>query len=91
MTKMRVLGTTLLALALLAVTAPAALAHDGGEGLWGETNDKVITNAGFILIAFFPLFVLFASLLQWKLDKRKEARKRAAKARVARADVRGGW
>jgi len=88
---MRVLGTTLLALALLAVTAPAALAHDGGEGLWGETNDKVITNAGFILIAFFPLFVLFASLLQWKLDKRKEARKRAAKARVARADVRGGW
>jgi hypothetical protein len=88
---MRVLGTTLLTLALLAVTARAALAHDGGEGLWGETNDKVITNAGFILIAFFPLFVLFASLLQWKLDKRKEARKRAAKARVARADVRGGW
>jgi hypothetical protein len=90
-TKMRVLATSLLTLALLAVTAPAALAHDGGEGLWGETNDKVITNAGFILIAFFPLFVLFASLLQWRLDKRKEARKRAAKARVARADVRGGW
>jgi uncharacterized membrane protein YphA (DoxX/SURF4 family) len=90
-TPMRVLKTSLLALALLAVTAPAALAHDGGEGLWGETNDKVITNAGFILIAFFPLFVLFASLLQWRLDKRKEARKRAAKERVARADLRGGW
>jgi len=88
---MRVLGTSLLTLALLAVTAPAALAHDGGEGLWGETNDKVITNAGFILIAFFPLFILFASLIQWRLDKRKEARKRAAKARVARADMRGGW
>jgi len=88
---MRVLGTSLVAFALLAVTAPAALAHDGGEGLWGETNDKVITNAGFILIAFFPLFVLFASLLQWQLEKRKDARKRAAKARVARADVRGGW
>jgi hypothetical protein len=88
---MRVLTTSLLTLALLAVTAPAALAHDGGEGLWGETNDKVITNAGFILIAFFPLFILFASLLQWKLDKRKDARKRAAKARASRADVRGGW
>jgi hypothetical protein len=88
---MRALKTSILTLALLAVTAPAALAHDGGEGLWGETNDKVITNAGFILIAFFPLFILFASLLQWKLDKRKDARKRAAKARVARADVRGGW
>jgi hypothetical protein len=88
---MRVLTTSLLTLALLAVTAPAALAHDGGEGLWGETNDKVITNAGFILIAFFPLFILFASLLQWRLEKRKQQRLRAAKQRVARADVRGGW
>jgi hypothetical protein len=90
-TSMRVLTTSLLTLALLAVTAPAALAHDGGEGLWGETNDKVITNAGFILIAFFPLFVLFASLLQWRLEKRKQERLRAAKERVKRADLRGGW
>jgi hypothetical protein len=89
----RAFKTTLLSLALLAVAAPAALAagHDGGEGLWGETNDKVITNAGFILIAFFPVFVLLASLLQWQLDKRKERRKAAAKARRARADMRGGW
>jgi hypothetical protein len=88
---MRALKTSVLTLALLAITAPAALAHDGGEGWWGETNDKVITNAGFILIAFFPLFILVMSLLQWKLEKRKDARKKAAKARVARADVRGGW
>jgi hypothetical protein len=88
---MRALKTTVLTVALLAITAPAALAHDGGEGWWGETNDKVITNAGFILIAFFPLFILVMSLLQWKLEKRKDARKQAAKARVARADVRGGW
>jgi H+/Cl- antiporter ClcA len=88
---MRALKTVVLTVALLAITAPAALAHDGGEGWWGETNDKVITNAGFILIAFFPLFVLFASLLQWRMEKRKDARKKAAKARVSRADVRGGW
>jgi hypothetical protein len=88
---MRVLKTSLLALALLAATAPAALAHDGGEGLWGETNDKVITNAGFILIAFFPAFILLASLLQWRLEKRKDARLKAKKARAERADVRGGW
>ena len=88
---MRALKTSVLTLALLAISAPVALAHDGGEGWWGETNDKVITNAGFILIAFFPLFILVMSLLQWKLEKRKDARKRAAKARVARADVRGGW
>jgi hypothetical protein len=88
---MRALRTVLLAAALLALSARAALAHDGGEGLWGETNDQVITNAGFFLIAFFPLFVLVMSILQWRLDKRKDARKRAAKARTARADVRGGW
>jgi hypothetical protein len=83
--------TLLLTLALLALSAPEALAHDGGEGLLGETNDKVITNAGFVLIAFFPLFIFVMSIIQWRLDKRKEARKKAAKARSARADVRGGW
>ena len=88
---MRALKTSALTLALMAITAPAALAHDGGEGWWGETNDKVITNAGFILIAFFPLFILMMSLLQWRLEKRKDARKKAAKARRARADLRGGW
>jgi preprotein translocase subunit SecG len=88
---MRALMTSALTIAILATTAPAAFAHDGGEGWWGETNDKVITNAGFILIAFFPLFILVMSLLQWRLDKRKDARKKAAKARAARADVRGGW
>jgi len=80
-----------LALTTALVLAPGAIAHDGGEGLWGETNDKVITNAGFVLIAFFPLFILTMSLLQWRLEKRKDARKAAAKARQARADVRGGW
>ena len=81
----------LLATALVAVNATAALAHDGGEGLWGETNDKVITNAGFILIAFFPLFIFVMSMIQGGLDKRKDRRKAAAKARKARADQRGGW
>jgi hypothetical protein len=88
---MRAVKTTLIALAVLALTAPAALAHDGGEGLWGETNDKVVTNAGFVLIAFFPLLVFVLSMVQWRLDKRKDARKRAAKARTARADLRGDW
>jgi hypothetical protein len=88
-----VLRTALLTITVLALTAPVALAsdHDGGEGLWGETNDKVITNAGFILIAFFPLFIFTMSFLQATLDKRKDRRKAAAKARQARADQRGGW
>ena len=88
------LRTAGLTLAFLLLAAPVALAsegHDGGEGLWGETNDKVITNAGFFLIAFFPLFILVMSLIQHSLDKRKERRKAADKARRARADLRGGW
>jgi hypothetical protein len=76
---------------LLALSAPAALAHDGGEGWWGETNDKVVTNAGFIIIAAFPALIAILSIVLYRLDKRKDARKRAAKARVARADQRGGW
>jgi hypothetical protein len=85
---MRLVLATVFAFALL---APAALAHDGGEGLYGETNDKVVTNAGFIVIGFFPLFILLMSLLQWRLDKRKYARKAAAKRRAGAAEWHGGW
>ena len=86
---MRRAATTLLMTAgLLLLTAPVALANDHGEGWWGETDDRVVTNAGFILIIFFPLFILFASLLQWRLDKRKERRKAEAKRR---AQASGGW
>ena len=85
---LRLLPTTV---ALFLLAAPAALAHDQGQGWYGETTDKVVTNAGFILIAFFPLFILFASLLQWKLDKRKDARKKATKARAASSRWQGGW
>jgi hypothetical protein len=90
----RAVTTACLSVALLVLTAPLALAaegHDGGEGWWGETNDKVITNAGFALIIFFPLFILVMSLIQHRLDTRKDARKAAEKDRKSRADVRGGW
>ena len=86
----RLLLTLSLAGPTLAMWAPAALAGkpDNGEGLWGETNDKVVTDAGFLLIGAFPLLVLLLSLLQWRLDKRKEMRKAAARSRV---DWDGGW
>jgi hypothetical protein len=85
---MRLAIATVLTFALI---APAALAHDGGQGTYGETNDKVVTNAGFIVIGFFPLFILVMSLLQWRLEKRKESRKLAAKRRAGAAEWRGGW
>lgn len=83
---------TLAAFALLAVLvyAPAAAAENDGRGLYGATNDKVVTDAGFIIIAFFPILVLVLSMLQRRLDKRKQARKEAA-AHVGAAQWRGGW
>jgi membrane protease YdiL (CAAX protease family) len=87
------LRTIVLTALFYALMAPVALAdgHDGGEGLWGETNDKVITYAGFILIVGFPLLILILTLIQSHLEKRKDRRLAAAKARQARSDLRGGW
>jgi peptidoglycan biosynthesis protein MviN/MurJ (putative lipid II flippase) len=63
-----------LALTALALAAPAAIAADG-EGLYGRTNDKVITFFCFGVIAFFAILVTLLSLLQGRLDARKERRR----------------
>lgn len=79
------------ALLLLLVAAPVAQATENdGRGFYGATNDKVVTNFGFALIIFFPLFVFLMSMLQRTLEKRKEARK-AAEKRLQSAPWRGGW
>jgi len=83
----RLSTTALLALTALLVLAAPALAHDGGEGLYGETNDLVVTNAGFILIIFFPLFIFAVSMLQWRLEVRKARRKAGTNG----DEERGGW
>jgi fatty acid desaturase len=86
MTALTVFTVTLL------TVAPAALAaSDDGQGWYGETNDKVITNAMFLTIIFFPMLVVVFSLIQWRLDKRKHAKMDAAKRRAANVDWRGGW
>ena len=82
--------TTTTAVGLL-LLAPAAFAHDGGEGLYGQTNDKVTTAAGFILILFFPTFIFVASMIQGRLEKRKDAHKAAAKARAKSTEWQRGW
>jgi hypothetical protein len=87
------LFATLFPLALLVslALAPAAGAYNNGRGFYGATNDKVVTNAGFILIIFFPAFIFLASMLQRHLEKRKEARKAAAKSMLSNGQWRGGW
>jgi hypothetical protein len=86
----RVLMTVTTSALMLLVLAPAALAENDGRGFYGATNDKVVTDAGFILIIFFPTFVFVMSMIQRHLEKRKEASK-AAKKRLGVAEWRGGW
>lgn len=89
----RVIGPLLLlALAALLALAPGALAEArGGEGFYGETSDKTITYAMYIVIVFFPTVVVVFSLIQGRLEKRKEHQLAAAKRRAANTDWRGGW
>jgi len=91
MRRARIIAATLTFSTLLLVAAPAALANNGGEGWYGETNDVVITNWMFLTIIFFVVFISVCSLIQWRLDKRKHARMDAKKRRAANADPRGGW
>jgi hypothetical protein len=60
--------------ALMLLVAPAALA-DEGVGLAGPTTDKTVTFFCFGVIAFFAALVIVLSLIQNRLEKRKDQRK----------------
>jgi hypothetical protein len=76
---------------LLAAAPIASATTQGGEGLFGETNDVVITNAMFGVMILFAAVIVVFSLIQAALDKRKNARVAAAKARTKSPDWHGGW
>jgi hypothetical protein len=81
----RTITTLSLALvAALALAAPA-LANDNGEGLVGETNDKIITFFSLGIMVFFVAVIIVGSAIQGRLDKRKDAKK------AARLRGRTGW
>jgi hypothetical protein len=56
--------------AMLAL-APGAMAADG-VGLWGRTDDKVITYFSFAVMAMFAILVIVLSIVQSRLESRKE-------------------
>ena len=56
---------------VLLLLAPVALAADG-VGVYGRTDDRVVTYAGFILIVFFAALVIVLSLVQGRLESRRE-------------------
>jgi hypothetical protein len=67
--------TPILVLALWLVPAATAFAGDNGEGLWGETDDRIVTFFSLGVVVFFAVFVAVASWIQAALDRRKEQRK----------------
>jgi nitrogen fixation/metabolism regulation signal transduction histidine kinase len=79
----RLTAAAVVVLSQLLLAAPA-LARNG-EGLAGETNDKVITIFCLGVVIFFTLVVILGTLVQSSLDRRKEARK------AARMRQRVGW
>ena len=81
---MRLLAPAILLLTPLLTAAPA-FAADNGEGLVGETDDKIITFFSLGVVLFFTLVIIVGAAIQGKLEKRKDRRK-AAKLRT-----RSGW
>jgi hypothetical protein len=69
------LGIAAVVLTLL-LTAPA-FASDNGEGVVGETDDRIVTFVSLGVVGFFIVFVIVMSALQGLLERRKEQRKAA--------------
>jgi putative copper export protein len=70
----RIAAALFAALTMLLLVAPAALAENG-EGLAGRVTDKTVTFFCFGVIAFFAILVIVLSLIQGRLEKRKDMRR----------------
>ena len=70
----RLISVAVLAFSALLALAPAAFGADG-VGTYGRTDDKVITFFAFGVMAFFTILVIVLSLIQIRLDNRKQRRK----------------
>jgi putative copper export protein len=69
-----VLAALAAALLSLLVAAPLAFA-DNGTGLAGPTTDKTVTFFCFGVIAFFAILVIVLSIVQGRLEARKDRRR----------------
>jgi hypothetical protein len=70
----RTLSALFSILALMLVAVPAAMA-DNGTGLAGPTTDKTVTFFCLGVLLFFAVLVIGMSVLQGRLEKRKELRR----------------
>jgi hypothetical protein len=69
----RICALAVLVTVSMLVAAPVALA-DNGVGLMGPTTDKTVTFFCFGVIGFFALLPIVLTLIQSRLEKRKEQR-----------------
>lgn len=70
-TAWRIASAALLAATALLILAPAAFGADG-SGLAGRPNDKTVTLFSFGVMGFFTLLVIVLSMIQGRLDNRKQ-------------------
>jgi hypothetical protein len=82
--RLRVLAISLATVLVSLLLAAGALAEDG-EGLYGETDDRVVTAFGLGLVLLFTFMIVVFSWLQGRGDKRKDEKK------AAQARQRAGW
>ena len=68
-----------------AVAASSALAQSDGEGLLGETDDKLVTFFSLGVLLFFVFVIVVGTIIQSSLDRRKDERN------AARMRQRTGW
>jgi hypothetical protein len=71
---MRLLAPIFVIATSLVLAAPA-FAGDNGEGLAGETDDRLVTFFCLGVVIFFAVWVVLMSALQGRLEKRKDERK----------------
>ena len=80
-----ILAAACTTVASLALAAPALAATQDGEGVVGETDDKIVTFVSLGVLLFFVLVVVLGTLIQSRLEKRKDA------AKATRLRSRIGW
>jgi cation transporter-like permease len=79
----RIAGTALATTVLSLVLSAPALAEGfakgsgAGEGLAGETNDKIVTFFCLGVLLFFVLVIVVGTAIQQRFDRRKDAHKAA--------------
>jgi len=83
--RLRVLAISLATTVSSLLLAANAFASNNGEGLWGETDDRVVTAFGLGLVLLFTFMVIAFSWIQGRGDKRKDEKK------AAQARQRAGW